>query len=111
MSGSNRKRSGSGANFTIRMPLTRPPTTCPMARLMAPKPANASPTDTSVPSQPCTWSAIIFLWPRKLRSSSAAGTATTPLVTTVRARTRTTVAAAGAPIAFANAGALKYIPA
>ena len=57
--------------------------------------------------QQCPDPAIIFRSCRKYRCSSAAGVATSPSTTTLSARILITPAAAGAPIADANAGAAR----
>jgi hypothetical protein len=81
------------------------PASWPMARLIAPTPDRARATDVSALVQLATWSAIILRSCRKVRCSIATGAAANPLTTTLSPRTRTTGAAAGAPIAAENAGA------
>ena len=65
-------------------PETPAPTRRPTTRDMAPRPARARATDTPAPSQVLTWSTTMRWSCRKSRCSSAAGVATTPLMSTQR---------------------------
>ena len=55
----------------------------PIARLIAPEPAIASPIEVSAPTQTVTWSISIRVCCLNSRSISAAGEATAPLRITV----------------------------
>lgn len=102
---SNPSLSPPGANPMYRRADPAAPARRPTARLIAPHPARARAIDTSAPSQLLTWSATAFLSCLKYLCSMAAGAATAPLTSTLRASSRTTGAACGLPIAAANAGA------
>ncbi len=100
-------RSGSGENAMYKTAAAAAPVIRPTARLIAPIPPQARPTDTRAPSHPLTWSAIILRSWRKFRSSSPTGVQTSPSSTMLSARTRMTSEAAGAPMAAAYLGAPK----
>ena len=81
------------------------PATRPTPRLMAPMPPSAQPIETTAEPQLITWSTSSRRPARNSRWSSAADVATTPLSTTLKASTRTTSVASGAPMAEQKSGA------
>ena len=85
--GSKPKRTGSACRNSTSP--TSAAAMRPTARLIAPMPPSAAAIDTIAPSQLTTWSITIRRPARNSRCSSAAEVATTPLMTTLAASTRT----------------------
>src|SRR5690348_15334466 len=97
------KRSAPGANQTNNPAAIADPANWPTARLIAPIPLTAQPTETSALVQLPTWSASILRAWRKVRYSIATGAVAMPLTTTLHPSNRTTGVAAGPPLAEENA--------
>ena len=76
--GSNPNRSACGAKAMNSTAPTMEPASWPIARLIAPVPASARPTEVSALVQLASWSAIILRSCRNVRCSMATGAAASP---------------------------------